>query len=166
MTLDTVSLDLPFSTLEPYTQAAVEAGRATSGTALMSAIDDLAHWSRSIADAYASVDILVTPTLPTPPPQLGTCDPSQNIETLQNQHGAMASFVIPFDGTGQPAISLPVAHSKNGLPIGVQLVARYGREDLLFRLAAKFEQEYEWTRVWPDLPPRPSPEGRRLLKLL
>lgn len=149
-------IGMSFSSPEPYTQSTVEAGRSTSGTALMRAVEDLAQWSRDIGAAYASADILVSPTLPEPPPHLGTCDPLQPIEELQHKLGAMASFAAPFDATGQPAISLPVAHSENGLPIGVQLIARYGREDLLFQLAAMFEQEYGWFQRWPDLPAGPD----------
>jgi amidase len=44
-------------------------------------------------------------------------------------------FTAPFNIGGQPAISLPLGHSRAGLPIGVQLVAPYGREDLLLRVA-------------------------------
>ena len=49
-----------------------------------------------------------------------------------------------FNVSGQPAISLPLGHSASGLPIGVQLVAPYGREDLLFRIAAHLEQAMPW----------------------
>lgn len=47
---------------------------------------------------------------------------------------------MPFNITGRPANSLPVALSDSGLPIGVQLVAAYGREDILLRVAAQLEQ--------------------------
>ena len=47
--------------------------------------------------------------------------------------GAMTAFMTAFDATGQPAVSLPTHTSSAGLPIGVQLVAAYGREDVLFR---------------------------------
>ena len=47
---------------------------------------------------------------------------------------------MPFNITGQPAISLPVALSDSGLPIGVQLVAAYGRKDIILRVAAQLEQ--------------------------
>ena len=49
------------------------------------------------------------------------------------------TFTSPFDVTGQPAISLPLHWNDDGLPIGVQLVAAYGREDVLFRVAAQLE---------------------------
>jgi len=53
-------------------------------------------------------------------------------------------FTIPFNVTGQPAISLPLHWSREGLPIGVQLVAAFGREDLLLRVAAQLEADGAW----------------------
>jgi amidase len=62
----------------------------------------------------------------------------------------MTTFAIPFDVSGQPAISLPLAWSPTGLPIGVQLVARYGCEDVLFRLASHLESAMPWADHRPD----------------
>jgi len=53
--------------------------------------------------------------------------------------------------TGQPAISLPLGQSSEGLPIGVQLVARYGDEATLFRLAAQLEEALPWALHHPSL---------------
>jgi amidase len=53
-------------------------------------------------------------------------------------------FTVAFNLAGQPAISLPLGMSTSGVPIGVQLVAGYGREDLLLRLAARLERELPW----------------------
>jgi len=53
-------------------------------------------------------------------------------------------FTRPFNITGQPAISLPLHWTPEGLPVGVQLVAALGREDLLIRIASQLEQELPW----------------------
>ena len=60
-------------------------------------------------------------------------------------------FTVPFNVTGQPAISLPLHRNSAGLPIGVQLVAAYGREDILFRLASQLEQAQPWAEQWPSV---------------
>jgi amidase len=54
-------------------------------------------------------------------------------------------YTAPFNITGQPAISLPLHWSESGLPVGVQLVAGYGREDVLFRVAAQLEEAAPWS---------------------
>jgi amidase len=53
-------------------------------------------------------------------------------------------FTSPFNVSGQPAISLPLG-SSDGLPVGVQLVAAYGREDLLMAVGAQLEAEVHWS---------------------
>ncbi len=53
-------------------------------------------------------------------------------------------YTAQFNVTGQPAVSLPLHVSDEGLPIGVQLVAAYAREDLLLRVAAQCEQAAPW----------------------
>jgi amidase len=63
----------------------------------------------------------------------------------------MTGFMMPFDVSGQPAVSLPLAWSPGNLPIGVQLVAPYGREDVLFRLGSQLESQLPWADRHPDL---------------
>ena len=58
-------------------------------------------------------------------------------------------FTAVFNISGQPAISLPLGHSRDGLPIGVQIVAPIGREDLLIQIAAHLEQVMPWKHRRP-----------------
>jgi amidase len=95
-------------------------------------------------------DLLLTPTLGAPPPRLGDLtDPKGGAALVR----ALVPFTTHFNVTGQPAISLPLHWNGDGLPIGVQLAAAYGREDVLFRVASQLEQ----ARPWADRRPTVSP---------
>jgi amidase len=66
--------------------------------------------------------------------------------------GQFAAFTPPFNMSGQPAISLPLCRNVEGLPIGIQLVAAYGREDVLIRVAAQLESAQPWSSHHPAIP--------------
>jgi amidase len=89
-------------------------------------------------------DLLLTPTIPEPPPPLGQFHDVNNALAGLIRSSQIIPFVAPFNITGQPAISLPLHISDAGLPIGVQLVAASYREDLLLRTAAELEQAMPW----------------------
>ena len=85
-----------------------------------------------------------------PPPLVGEIVPSAEAPMdAFARSGALLPFCIPFNVTGQPAISLPLHISADGLPIGVQFVAAAGREDVLLRLAAQLEAELRWSERRP-----------------
>ena len=90
-------------------------------------------------------DVLVTPTIAAPPPRIGelAATPSDPA-TGTGKTFALIPFTTQFNVTGQPAVSLPLAWSSAGLPIGVQLVAAYAGEDLLIRLASQLERAQPW----------------------
>lgn len=95
-------------------------------------------------------DLLVTPTLAELPLLLGTIvNNTDNPMQPLARSGVFVPFTPPFNMSGQPAISLPLYSSASGLPIGVQLVAAYGREDLLIRVAAQLEQALPWANRRP-----------------
>ena len=102
---------------------------------------------------FTQYDLLVTPTAAQPPLPLGRLDaddPYLDADGWVRKVFAYAAFTALFNVSGQPAISLPLGSTADGLPVGVQLVARYGGEDLLLRVAAQLETAKPWiSRIPP-----------------
>jgi len=129
--------DIKQDDVEPWTWRLSESGRRQSAAQYIAALEERLQHARDLSQWWAqSHDILVTPTLPRLPPELGL--DSKDINTTYGR------FTIPWNFSGQPALSLPMHISMSGLPVGVQLVAAYGREDLLIRLAAQLERMQPW----------------------
>jgi amidase len=136
--------------LEPFNRAMIEQAATVTATEYLAALEKMYAWARRVVAWWADgFDVLVTPTTTQPPPPLGVMAPDSELDQLASQIGALTRLVAPFNATGQPAMSLPLHWTADGLPIGVQLVAAYGREDLLLRLGAQLEE----SRPWYDRPP-------------
>jgi amidase len=136
--------------VEPLTWTLLELGRATPVADYINAIRILTAKSRAVAQWWADgFDLLLTPTLAEPPVPLGTfATPDEPILGFMRA-ATFTPFTPVFNITGQPAISLPLSTSPDGLPIGIQLVAAYGREDLLLRIAAQLEIAAPWADRHP-----------------
>ena len=90
-------------------------------------------------------DLLLTPTMAQPPAPIGFLDvESDNPLAPFAKSGPYVPFTAVYNGSYQPAISLPTHWTPDGLPVGVQLVAGYAREDLLIRVASQLEQAVGW----------------------
>jgi amidase len=137
--------------MEPLPALMVETGQSVTAIQLVDAVDRLARWSRGVAAATSAFDVVLSPTMAILPPELGTLSGDNSLADITAGLSGMTGFAIPFDVSGQPAISLPLSWSPSGLPIGVQLVAQYGREDVLFRLASQLEAAEPWTDRHPDM---------------
>ena len=136
--------------LEPLNQLYARQGAELRAVDHFAAIESMQQWARRVAAWWDSHDVLLVPTSPDPPVPLGTMAPTNTEPDVAQRMGRLATFTGPFDATGQPAISVPLNWSEGGLPIGVQLVAAYGREDVLIRLAAQLEEAAPWSgRVPP-----------------
>jgi amidase len=132
--------------VEPLTWALAEEGRRRTAAQYLTAVGRHQLVSRMVAAWFESgFDLLLTPTLGEPPPPLGSFDDSGDDPVAALLRGAQtAAFTANFNVTGQPAISLPLSWGDDGLPNGVQLVAGFGEEDLLLRVAAQLEQARPW----------------------
>ena len=135
------------SDVEPGTWIIAEPGRSATGLAYLAAIESFHNVSRETAKFWSEegFDLLLTPTVPEPPPLLGQFHDDNNPLAGLMRSSQIIPFVAPFNITGQPAISLPLHMSEMGLPIGVQFVAASYREDLLLRLAAELETTMPWS---------------------
>ncbi len=137
--------------VEPLTWALAEMGRTYTGGDLLSSMEWLEFMSRRMLQWWAGgFDLLLTPTLAEPPPPLGEfgIDPDNPLQPLFRAAG-LTPYTPLFNVSGQPAISLPLSWSAEGLPIGVQLVADIGREDLLIRVAGQLEVAAPWADRLP-----------------
>jgi amidase len=134
--------------LEPRNVAYRSAGRSLNAVDYLAARQWIGSWTRRLAQWWTTYDVLVTPTLGAPPPELGwfTADGPK-------REGARIASFIPytaqFNMSGQPAMSLPLHWTPDGLPVGVQFVAAYGREDVLVRLAGQLERAAPWAERRP-----------------
>ncbi len=127
--------------VEPGTWLIAEPGRSATAGDYLAAIEFFHQGGREIARFWSDdgFDLLLTPTIPEPPPALGGFhDPDDPLVGLARS-SQIVPFAAPFNITGQPAMSLPLHRSESGLPIGVQLVADLYREDVLLRVAAQLE---------------------------
>lgn len=131
--------------VEPHIWARAELGRTYTAVQVHAALQRLVAGVMRVPEWWAAGwDLLITPTMQQLPPSI---DGFQ----LDQQGPVFGLFAMPYSITGQPAISLPLAWSAEGLPIGVQVVAGYGREDILIRVAAQLEEAQPWSDRWPSL---------------
>ncbi|MEM9653226.1 MAG: amidase [Actinomycetota bacterium] len=136
--------------VEPYNWTAAERGVALSAMDRAAAIDAQQQWVNDVARWFTPLDVLLTPTSAAAP--MRTADlwpPEEKPWKIGPVYGKIGAFTLPFNVTGQPAISLPLHWNDDGLPIGTQLVAKMGGEDLLLGLAARLEQAAPWAGRYP-----------------
>lgn len=137
--------------VEPLNWTMAEIGRRRTAAQYIEAVAWLQTDTRRIARWWEEgFDLLLTPTLAEPPPLLGQfVSPPADPLAPARRTAEVIPFTPPFNVTGQPAISLPLYWNADGLPIGVHLVAAYGREDLLIQVAAQLEQARPWANRHP-----------------
>lgn len=149
-------------------------GRATSSISYVDAVERRHEHTLRLTRFFESYDLLLTPTLATPPPKIGEFDlpavlqrasdaliktrtagllrHTKIVDDLVEKNLGWLPYTQLANLTGRPAISLPLHWTADGLPLGVQFVAPLGGESLLISLAAQLEQAVPWSeRVAPGL---------------
>ena len=102
---------------------------------------------RHTARLYADHDVLLCPTVAGPTPEIGWLSPAQPYETVIERLLDWVAFTPVQNVTGDPAVSLPLATSADGLPIGVQLSAARGRDRRLLEVAYELEAARPFRRI-------------------
>lgn len=132
--------------VEPLTWAIAERGRAIRAAAYIGHVDAMHAYGRRLAAWWETgFDLLLTPGTAQPPPPLGylQATPDSPFGGFMRA-AAYGAYTTAFNLSGQPGISIPAAWSADGLPLGAQLVAASGREDLLLQVAAQIETAAPW----------------------
>ena len=135
--------------LRPLTRWLRERGRATSATEFTAAVAALQAATRRGITATAAYDALLLPTLAHPPASLGSFTTDSEPAAEFARMSRWTPFTAVFNTTGQPAVSLPLHTSPDGLPIGVMLVGRPAGESALLSLAAQLEAARPWAHRHP-----------------
>ena len=124
----------------------IETGLAIPADQLERALRTRSRLRQEIISAFASADahLLLTPTTPRPAMPLSQFDPSEELATL-------IPFTCGFNLTGNPAISLPCGLTRDGLPIGLQIVSRHHTDAALLELAQQYQRMTDWHERYPHL---------------
>jgi len=144
----------PADRLEAVSRRVLLAARERDTVDLIAGLDAAGRVSLDVDRFFTGHDLLVTPTLAQLPLPHGTLrydDPGHTVESWLREIFTFGPFTSVVNVTGQPAVSLPLGQSASGLPIGVQIIAAHGREDLLLRVAATLEQAMPWHGRRPPL---------------
>lgn len=100
---------------------------------------------------FEEIDVLLTPTVCTPPPLIGAFDPTQDAEITFNAVADFAGFTPPMNVAGAASMSVPLFQGESGLPIGTMFSGRRGDDGLLLQLAYELEAARPWIGRVPDL---------------
>jgi amidase len=136
--------EIALEELEPRNRMSVAGGRAVTGQQFVESREWLFAWSRRLMAWFEDFDLLLTPVLTQPGIRIGELPLDPTAADLDAMRRRLGWLPGAWNVTGQPAISVPVGQTREGLPVGIQLVAAWGREDLLLRTAHWLERQHPW----------------------
>ncbi|HWF00617.1 MAG TPA: amidase [Caulobacteraceae bacterium] len=134
--------------VEPATWAMSQTGRGLAAAGHVLALQTAHAFGRRVAQEFSTLDVILTSTLGMAPPPVGWLSGGGAAEYVSRLFAFMPNTQA-FNVSGNPAMSVPLALSSEGLPIGVQFVAAQAAEALLFRLAAQLEAAAPWPGLAP-----------------
>ena len=126
---------------QPATLARIKSGENLPDAEVERARQELAASRAAIGKVFDEIDVLLTPTVPIPPPSIAAL--KENPEKLRPMELVMLRNTRPFNVWGIPAISIPCGFTKDGMPIGLQLATAPWKPDIL-HVAHAYEQATEW----------------------
>jgi amidase/6-aminohexanoate-cyclic-dimer hydrolase len=135
--------------LEETTRAYVRIGQAFPAVTLYAANDAFMEAALSVSQFMETYDVILSPTMGSPPVQLGSASLMQPADKFDAATMAFSCFTAVYNQTGQPAMSVPLHWTPQGLPVGVQFAARFGEEQLLLSLARQLEEARPWFNRCP-----------------
>jgi Asp-tRNA(Asn)/Glu-tRNA(Gln) amidotransferase A subunit family amidase len=130
--------------LEPVTRQAAEQGRQISAHDYIRAVQTFHRTGRQLGAFFERYDVLLSPTIARVSLPLGDVRMDGSSEQYQQGLAPMVAFTSVCNAAGVPAMSMPLAWSDDGLPIGLQFIGRFGAEEMLFSLAADLERAQPW----------------------
>lgn len=131
--------------IEPITRAYEIMGRKITAADYLAAIQYFQFTARQVAEFMKEYDVLLTPTLASPPLPLGSFSPTPEDPVAGAASAAFTPFTPLSNATGQPSMTVPLFWNGSGMPVGTHFTGRYGDEATLFRLAAQLEQARPWS---------------------
>jgi amidase len=137
--------------LMAFNWAQYQRGRSQSATDFSACYDGIRKANRDIASELAPYDAFLTPTLTQLPRPVGYWDMNEPDFDTYIARWTDAAFMFAFNISGLPAISVPAAWTADDVPVGVQLVGRYGDEATILRLAAHIEEARPWIQRRPKI---------------
>ena len=142
----------PREKVEPLTWALYQVARNTSAADYELARLGVHKIARTIMQAFEEIDVWISPTLAKPPVPIGSIAQSEtNPLQPMKQGSSFAPMTTIFNISGQPAASVPTYWNDNNIPIGVQIVGKFGDETTLFQLAHQMEKAVNWTERLPGV---------------
>lgn len=143
--------DVDLDKIEPLNRMLAEGAMATSSLDYIRSLEGLKALARRVVALWDDYDVILTPTLAMVPPKIGWIREQEDLFMQLAFAGAMIPFTPGPNITGQPAASLPLHWTDEGLPVGVQLIGPPAGDALLFRLSAQLEAAKPWADRRPPI---------------